>query len=51
MRIESVVAVQPSSKKGWLEYDRLTKVPIDKRLVDFSLLTKSETEWLNVGDV
>ncbi|TIB97846.1 Creatinase/aminopeptidase [Wallemia mellicola] len=49
MRIESVVTVKESSKKGWLKYERLTKVPIDKRLVDYSLLTQFEKDWLNVG--
>ncbi|EIM20709.1 Creatinase/aminopeptidase [Wallemia mellicola CBS 633.66] len=47
MRIESVVTVKESSKKGWLKYERLTKVPIDKRLVDYSLLTQFEKDWLN----
>ena len=49
MRIESVVAVQPAKEKGWLRYERITKVPIDKRLVDFSILTQFEKEWLHVG--
>lgn len=46
MRIESVVAVQAAEQEGWLKYDRLTQVPIDKRLVDFGLLDKSERNWL-----
>ncbi|TIA79819.1 hypothetical protein E3P89_02973 [Wallemia ichthyophaga] len=46
MRIESVVVVQAAEQEGWLKYDRLTQVPIDKRLVDFGLLDKSERNWL-----
>ena len=32
--------------RRWLGFERLTQVPIDSRLVDFSLLTKAERRWL-----
>lgn len=48
IRIESVVVVKRSENTSWLKYERLTKVPIDKNLVDYSLLSKFEIDWLNV---
>ncbi|KAJ7752802.1 Creatinase/aminopeptidase [Mycena maculata] len=51
-RIESTIVVV--KKKTWREFggdiwmgfDRCTTVPIQSKLVDFSLLTKEETAWL-----
>ena len=33
--------------KGLLGFDNLTFVPIDKRLMDFKMLTKPEKDWIN----
>jgi Xaa-Pro aminopeptidase len=30
----------------WLGWERVTRVPIQPSLVDFSLLSKEETQWL-----
>ena len=50
-RIESLVAVvrtgDMESGKAQLGFETLTCVPIDLRLVDASLLSASEKEWLN----
>lgn len=43
----------PSQTKGnfggdhWLGFTRLTRVPIDRVLIDFSLLSKEEKAWLD----
>lgn len=53
IRIESIVAVKEvkvnssGGSQDWLGFERLTRVPIDKRLVDSSLLTKEEVQWLH----
>lgn len=40
-------AVQPESGRRFLEFEVLTFAPIDRRLVDVSLLTQDERAWLN----
>lgn len=50
IRIESLVAVVPApvpTKRPMLAFETLTLVPIDTRLVDTSLLTSEERNWLN----
>ncbi|KIY73001.1 putative aminopeptidase P, cytoplasmic [Cylindrobasidium torrendii FP15055 ss-10] len=62
VRIESVVLVKEIKDgmgkwggeagkgfggKGWYEFERVTMCPIQKKLVDKSLLTKDEVEWLD----
>lgn len=52
IRIENLVAVIPSlslanAEREMFEFDALTLIPIDKRLIDKSLLTLSEIDWLN----
>lgn len=52
IRIENLVVVRESAKpegaeKGLLEFETVTLAPIDLRLVDASLLTAAETQWLN----
>ncbi|WP_076541127.1 aminopeptidase P family protein [Shewanella sp. UCD-KL21] len=52
IRIENLVAVIPSpslvnAEREMLEFDALTLIPIDKRLIDKSLLTQAEIDWLN----
>lgn len=51
IRIENLVTVLEASSevgaKKWLCFDTLTCAPIDTRLVDVSLLTLGEKEWLN----
>jgi Xaa-Pro aminopeptidase len=45
IRIENLVAVVPAGEK-FLKFETLTCAPIDKNLVDFSLLTEAEKTWL-----
>ena len=51
IRIENLVVVrdaaeQPGERK-LLEFETLTRAPIDRALVDVSLLTDAELDWLN----
>ena len=45
IRIENLVAVKKSGNKYNLE--TLTLAPIDKKLIEIKLLSKSEINWLN----
>lgn len=47
IRIENLVLVKKSDQKDFLEFETLTKAPIDIALIDFSLLRKNEIKWLN----
>lgn len=48
IRIENLVHVIESDvAKGYLEFETLTLAPIDKRLIDQSLLSTAEIDWLN----
>ncbi|MBP9791981.1 MAG: aminopeptidase P family protein [Rickettsiales bacterium] len=48
IRIENLAYIKKSTRlKGYLEFEVLTKVPIETQLVDFSLLTTEEKNWLN----
>ena len=46
MRIENLYIIKHSQYNGFLEFESLTLVPIETSLIDFSLMTKSEIEWL-----
>lgn len=52
IRIENLVAVRKAdgiagAERDMLEFETLTKAPIDLQLVDNNLLTQSERDWLN----
>ena len=52
IRIENLVAVRPAEslpggERPMLSFETLTLAPIDRALVDSSLLSDSEREWLN----
>ncbi len=47
IRIENLVVVKESSRKGFLEFETLTCAPMDKQLVEKSLLEKDEIDWWN----
>jgi len=51
IRIENLVLVEPREIDGaegeYLGFETLTHVPIERRLVDLSLLTETETAWWN----
>ncbi|MFC4349452.1 aminopeptidase P family protein [Kordiimonas lipolytica] len=46
IRIENLCEIV-EGEDGFLELHDLTLAPIDTRLIDFSLLTKAEVDWLN----
>ena len=46
IRIESLVAVVKTLEKS-LKFETLTCVPIDTRLIDFSMLSDVEKNWIN----
>ena len=48
IRIENLLVVRQSEvDEGFLEFETLTLAPIDKRLIDVSLLESDERNWLN----
>ncbi|WP_323846952.1 aminopeptidase P family protein [Microbulbifer magnicolonia] len=48
MRIENLIFVKESEKHhGFLEFEELTLVPIERKLIDAELLTEREKDWLN----
>jgi Xaa-Pro aminopeptidase len=48
IRIENLIVVQASAvAEGYFDFETLTLVPIDTRLIDISLLLQSERDWLN----
>lgn len=48
IRIENLVlAIESPAYPGFLEFETLTLAPIDRRLVDESLLLPAERDWLN----
>ena len=48
IRIENLITVVESAEfPGYMEFETLTLAPIDKRLINKSLLTEAEQAWLN----
>ncbi|WP_459782856.1 M24 family metallopeptidase C-terminal domain-containing protein, partial [Photobacterium sp. R1] len=45
--LELVVEVETKGDMTVLGFESLTRAPIDRRLVDLSLLTDAELNWLN----
>lgn len=46
IRIESHLIVVPSRVQGFLEFETISRLPIDPRLVDFERLSSAERQWL-----
>lgn len=46
VRIESHMVVRPSDLSGFLEFDTISRLPIDPDLIDFDSLTAEERAWL-----
>jgi Xaa-Pro aminopeptidase len=46
LRIESHMVVAASSHRGFIEFEIISRLPIDPRLVDFAQLTQVERTWL-----
>lgn len=47
IRCENLQVVVPADSEGYLQFETLTLLPFDQRLIDVDLLTRTETEWLN----
>ena len=47
MRIENLVVVKQSEHPGFLAFETITFVPLEPKLVDFSLLSQNERQWLH----
>jgi Xaa-Pro aminopeptidase len=47
IRIENLVVVRDSAMKGMLEFETLTLTPIDKSLIEPSLMSAAEIAWLD----
>jgi Xaa-Pro aminopeptidase len=45
IRIENLIYVRNFNRKN--KFENLTMAPIDKDLIDFKILSKSEKKWLN----
>jgi Xaa-Pro aminopeptidase len=46
LRIESHMAVVASNHSGFLEFETISRLPIDPHLVDFERLSRAERRWL-----
>lgn len=47
IRIENVILVKKSNFEDYLELETISYAPIDINLINFSLLSKDEKEWIN----
>ena len=47
IRTENLVVVREASQDGWLEFETITLFPIDRRLIEVSLLTAAQVGWLD----
>ncbi len=47
IRIENILTVRESDAGDMLEFETITLAPIDKSLIDVSILNPSEIEWIN----
>lgn len=47
IRIENILTVKEAGADGMLEFETITLAPIDKNLINVSLLEKEELKWLN----
>lgn len=47
IRIENLIVVRDSAFAGFLDFETLTLAPIDKRLIEPSLLSPAERDWLD----
>lgn len=46
VRVESHIVTVPSRHAGYLEFETISMLPIDPRLIDPALLTPDEAQWL-----
>lgn len=46
IRIENLVLVAAAAQPGFLAFETLTLAPIDEKLIDWSLMSNAEKQWL-----
>lgn len=47
IRIENLILCVADEQEGWLRFETLTMLPIDRSLIEQSLLQSAEVTWLN----
>lgn len=47
IRVENIILTRAARDEGYLDFETLTLYPIDIRLIDEAIFTKSEKAWLN----
>ena len=47
IRTENLIAVTQGDENGFMRFETITLCPIDRRLVDVSMLPDAERDWLN----
>jgi Xaa-Pro aminopeptidase len=48
IRTENLIVVKPASKDGFLELETLTMAPIERRLIDKTMLSEAEIAWVDI---
>lgn len=46
IRIENLILVKKSNHVDFLEFETITKVPIDEDLIEFEILSENELKWI-----
>ena len=47
IRIENLIAVGDADEAGFMRFETITLCPIDRRLIDTSMLLPAERDWMN----
>ena len=48
IRTENLIAVKAASQDGFIEFETLTMAPIDRRLIDETMLSEAEIVWVDI---
>jgi Xaa-Pro aminopeptidase len=48
IRTENLIAVKQASQDGFIEFETLTIAPIDRRLIDKTMLSEAEIVWVDI---
>ena len=48
IRIENLIAVKASGTDGFIEFETLTMTPIDRHLIDKTMLSEAEIAWVDI---
>ena len=48
IRTENLIAVKAASQDGFIEFETLTMAPIDRRLIDKTMLSEAEIVWVDI---